>query len=157
MAPINHNTLFLLIALLSGSFLGTSQSLIIAECKTLFEGRNFEKAEVLLANVKQGDPNYADALYYQGRIAVEEKKYELSIEKFEAAIEVNPNSAEYHNWLGVMYGVIALDAGRLRQAYLAPKIKSEFEKAAAIDPGNIPTQWGLLTYYIKAPFFLGGS
>jgi hypothetical protein len=57
----------------------------------------------------------------------------------------------------VLYGVVAMDANPIKQAWLAPKIKNEFEKAAALDPANIQTQWGLVHYYTKAPGFLGGS
>jgi tetratricopeptide (TPR) repeat protein len=56
-----------------------------------------------------------------------------------------------------MFGVVAIDANPLKQAYLAPKIKNEFEKAAALEPNNLQTQWGLISYYTQAPGFLGGS
>ena len=128
-----------------------------ATFKTLFEERNFEAAKRILLGTTKSNPEYAEAQYYLGRIAVEEKKYDLSVEKFEKAIEANPRVVEYHNWLGVMYGVVAMNANALKQAYLAPKIKNEFEKAAAIDPDNLQTQWGLINYYVKAPGFLGGS
>ena len=134
----------------------TGQSLLPTS-KVLFEERNFQKAKIVLGSIPAGSPDYSEALYYLGRIAVEEKQYDLSVQKFEEAINVNPEVAEYHNWLGVMYGVVAMGANPLRQAYLAPKIKNEFEKAASIDPDNIQTQWGLVSYYVKAPGFLGGS
>ncbi|NOT77037.1 MAG: tetratricopeptide repeat protein [Cyclobacteriaceae bacterium] len=139
------------------SFIAFGQSQVILNSKKLFEERSFEKAKAILSNVQSTHSDYAEALYYQGRIAVEERKYDLSIEKFEEAIEINPENVEYHNWLGVMYGVVAMNSSPLKQAYLAPKIKNEFEKAASIDPDNLPTQWGLITYYTKAPGFLGGS
>ena len=139
---------------LSGSLSGQSQLPI---SKVLFEERDFQKAKIVLAAIPAGSPDYSEALYYLGRIAVEEKQYDLSVQKFEEAIEINPNIVEYHNWLGVMYGVVAMGTNPLRQAYLAPKIKNEFEKAASIDPDNIQTQWGLVNYYVKAPGFLGGS
>jgi tetratricopeptide (TPR) repeat protein len=133
------------------------QSSQISRIKILFEDRNFAEAKSILLSIKEGSTDYAESLYYSGRIAVEEKNYDLSVEKFEQAISVNPNNVEYHNWLGVMYGVVAMNSGTLKQAYLAPKIKNEFEKAAALEPNNLPTQWGLVTYYTKAPGFLGGS
>jgi len=157
MATTTLNRICLIVAFLGLFALCHAQSSVIPTVKSLFESRAFKNAKILLASVNSEKKEYSEALYYMGRIAVEEKKYELSIEKFESAIKVNPRNAEYHNWLGVMYGVIALDAGKIKQTYLAPKIKNEFEKAAEIDPTNIPTQWGLLTYYSKAPFFLGGS
>ncbi|CAN5347588.1 hypothetical protein BH09BAC3_BH09BAC3_08340 [soil metagenome] len=157
MAAITSYRTSLIIAFLGYSLIVAGQPPAISQVKIYFEQRDFEKAKPILASIGSEHPDYADAFYYQGRIAVEEKRYELSIEKFQKAIDINPLTVEYHNWLGVMYGVVAMNSGKLKQAYLAPKIKNEFEKAAAIDPDNVPTQWGLLTYYIKAPFFLGGS
>ena len=137
-----------------GLSIGQSQ---LSTSKALFEERNFEKAKVILQSMPADQKDYAEGQYYLGRIAVEEKQYDLSVAKFEEAIELNPGVAEYHNWLGVMYGVVAIESNPLKQAYLAPRIKNEFEKAAAIDPDNIQTQWGLVNYYVKAPGFLGGS
>jgi tetratricopeptide (TPR) repeat protein len=151
---------FLFFTFLMSSHLMMAQppkSTVIAKSKALFEKRSFDEAKVVLNSVAKTSSDYADAQYYLGRIAVEQKAYEESISRFEKAIEANDKVAEFHNWLGVMYGVIAMDASAFRQAYLAPKIKNEFEKSAAIDPLNLQTQWGLITYYCKAPFFLGGS
>jgi len=156
---VRIKTYCLIFVMVGGVFLPcflAGQSLT-STCKALFEERNFEAARKLLLTISKSNAEYSEAQYYLGRIAVEEKKYDLSVEKFEEAIEANPLVVEYHNWLGVMYGVVAMDANALRQAYLAPKIKNEFEKAAALDPDNLQTQWGLINYYVKAPGLLGGS
>jgi tetratricopeptide (TPR) repeat protein len=127
------------------------------KARVLFESHKYSEAKAILVTVKTNNGQFAEAQYLLGRIATEEKNYDQAIIYFEKSVEFNPRIAEYHNWLGVMYGVIAIDSNPFRQAMLAPKIKNEFEKAAAIDPSNIQTQWGLLHYYIKAPGFLGGS
>jgi tetratricopeptide (TPR) repeat protein len=133
------------------------QATTLAGPKTQFERGNYRDAKTSLMTVPDKSPDYPEAQYYLGRIAVEEKAYEESIQRFENAVHSRSGIAEYHNWLGVMYGLMAMHANPLRQAYLAPKIREEFEKAAALDPGNLQTQWGLLTYYVQAPGFLGGS
>jgi tetratricopeptide (TPR) repeat protein len=143
-------------------FIGTMAGLaqesgILIKPRLLFEERNFNEAKRLLAVVSKNSQEYPEAQYYLGRIAILQKDYEASAEYFENAIAIRPEVADYHNWLGVMYGVMAMDANPFKQAYLAPKIKNEFEKATAIDPRNIPAEWGLINYYTKAPGFLGGS
>jgi tetratricopeptide (TPR) repeat protein len=130
---------------------------ILVKSKILFADRNFPEAKNLLTRIARGTPEYPEAQYYLGRIAVEQKDYDESIQRFEKAVNSRPDVVEYHNWLGVMYGVVAMDANPIKQAYLAPKIKNEFEKAAALDPNNLQTQWGLITYFTSAPGFLGGS
>jgi len=130
---------------------------VLVKSKMLFSERNFPEAKSLLIKIGKGTSDYPDAQYYLGRIAVEQKDYEESIRRFENAVNAQPAVVVYHNWLGVMYGVVAMDANPFKQAYLAPRIKNEFEKAASLDPNNLQTQWGLMTYFVQAPGFLGGS
>ena len=141
---------------MSSPLVSSGQSLTAAS-RAFFEERNFEAAKKILVTIAKNNAEYAEAQYYLGRIAVEERQYDLSVEKFEEAIATNPRVVEYHNWLGVMYGVVAMNANALKQAYLAPRIRNEFEISAKLDPHNIQTQWGLINYYVKAPGFLGGS
>ncbi|GHM98753.1 hypothetical protein WSM22_02430 [Cytophagales bacterium WSM2-2] len=116
---------------------------LIEKSKSFFEAKNYSEAKPLLSGIRETEQQFAEAQYYLGRIATEEKKYELAVNYFEKSVATNPASAEYHNWLGVLYGVLALDANPIRKAFLAPKIKNEFEKAAAIDPANIPNTMGI--------------
>ena len=147
--------------LLSGcvvlSLTSWSQTSSLATIRKLFEARHFESAKSQLSIISKDSKEYPEALDLFGRIAVEERSYDLSIQMFERAIAENPHVAEYHNWLGVMYGVIAMSSNPIRQAYYAPKIRNQFEEAAGLDPENLQTQWGLINYYTKAPGFLGGS
>ncbi len=133
------------------------QRLLIEKSKSLFESGSYANAKSILKDIAKPSSEFAEAQYYLGRIATEEKQYELAITYFESAAKTNPSSAEYHNWLGVLYGVVAMEANPIKQAYLAPKIKNEFETAIVIEPTNIATLWGLVHYYTQAPGFLGGS
>jgi len=40
---------------------------------------------------------------------------------------------------------------------LAPKMKSAWEKAIALDPKNLDARTSLIQYYLQAPGFMGGS
>lgn len=148
---------FLLSGCVAFSLTSRSQTPSLSAIHKLFEARQFDAAKSQLSTIGKDSKEYPEALYYFGRIAVEERDYDLSIEMFEKAIAANPRVAEYHNWLGVMYGLVAMSSNPIRQAYYAPKIRNQFEEAARLDPGNLQTQWGLINYYIKAPGFLGGS
>jgi tetratricopeptide (TPR) repeat protein len=133
------------------------QNLNLEKSKILFDNKSYSDAKLLLASFTISSSGFAEAQYLLGRIATEEKHFPQAVGYFEKAVGANSKSAEYHNWLGVLYGVVAMGANPFRQAWLAPKIKNEFEKAAALEPENIQTQWGLIHYYTKAPGFLGGS
>ncbi len=130
---------------------------IAEKTKRLFEGSNFEELKIILVKVGRENSYFSEAQYYLRRIAVEEKDYEASIERFEEAIKENDKVAEYHNWLGVMYAVMIKDANPIKKGHLAWKIKNEFDTAVKLDPHNLQAQWGLIHYFTQAPGFMGGS
>ncbi len=153
---IDMNRLLFLLLYFSHQLL-FGQNLSLEKSKGLFENGNYSSAKSILSAITKSSSAFGEAQYYLGRIATIEKQYPQAVDYFEKAVMTDSSIAEYHNWLGVLYGVVAMDANPIKQAWLAPKIKNEFEKAAALDPANIQTQWGLVHYYTKAPGFLGGS
>lgn len=97
------------------------------------------------------------ASYYLGRIAVVEDRPEEAVGWFERAIKADGRTAEFHTWLGIALGLQAREGGRFRQAMLASRAKSEFERAVGIDPRNIGAHEGLVQFYAIAPGIAGGS
>lgn len=129
----------------------------ITDARKLYEERKPAEARKILAAIKEGSRDYAEAQYYLGRISFDEKKYDDAEEFFEEAVEVNDKVPEYHNWLGNTYGQIAQDANMLKKSSLAPKMRSEWEKAVALKPDYIDPRESLVQYYLQAPGFLGGG
>lgn len=126
--------------------------------KALFEEKRYDAATKLLEEIAEASPDYAAARYYLGRIAFDQKKFEDAADFFEEATEArNGNVADYFSWLGDSYGTIARDASMLRQGMLAPKMKSAWEKAIALDAKNLNARFSLIEFYSKAPGFMGGS
>jgi len=129
----------------------------IEKAKTLYESKKLAEAVKLLTAVEDDSKDYAAAQYYLGRIAFDQKDYDDAAEYFEEATEANDKIADYFNWLGDTYGTIARDANVVRQGFLAPKMKSAWEKAIELDSKNIPARQSLVEYYTQAPGFMGGS
>ncbi len=129
----------------------------IESARKLIEERKFIEAKALLTPIKSGLPVYADAQYYLGRIAAEEKKYDDAADFFEEAIEANDKVADYHSWLGNTYGAMAQNANIFKQTILAPKMKKEWELAVALDAKNLEARTSLIQYYLQAPSLAGGS
>lgn len=126
--------------------------------RQLFEKHNFTEAIPVLKSVDEDDASYASAQYYLGRIAFEQKEYDDAAEYFEEATEAkNGQVADYFNWLGNTYGTIAQEANVIRQGMLAPKMKSAWEKAIALDARNIGARQSLISFYTQAPALMGGS
>ncbi len=62
--------------------------------------------------------------------------YEKAHEAARKAVGINPQAAEGHLWLSIALGRVALDAGGKEKVKLSKEIRSEVEKALAIDPGE---------------------
>lgn len=119
----------------------------------LYEEGRFEEAKRLLAPMK----NDADALLVLGKIAIAQNDSEKAADYFEQSVKLKPNSAPAHFWLGQAYGNQAQNANMFKQASLASKTKSEFERAVELDPNYLDARLGLIDYYMIAPGIMGGS
>lgn len=77
--------------------------------------------------------------------------------QFERAVAADEKNAVYHLWLGNAVGQQAQNANPIRQGLMARRIRSEWERAVALDPALIDARDALITFYLQAPGFMGGS
>lgn len=84
-------------------------------------------------------------------------QYEDAIQAFEKAVQMDPENAEYHHWLGKSYGQLASQSGIFKAYSLSKKTKEQLERAVELDNTNIDALADLLKYYEQAPVFLGGG
>ncbi len=111
----------------------------------------FEKA------LEESDQN-AEAQYYLGLIALDyNRNYSKALPYLEKAVELDPSQADYHFSYGRTLGEKTQNANVLSQTFLAPKIKSAFEKSIELKPDHLGGHIGLCRYYLYAPFVVGGS
>ena len=129
----------------------------IDQAKTLYEAKKYDDAKKILSVVKSDNKLYAQAQYYLGRIAFDQKDLDAAEDHLEEAIDTDDKVADYHYWLGSVLGTSIRDANMLKQGMLASKIKDEFEKTVALDPKFMDAHWGLISFYTEAPGFMGGS
>jgi tetratricopeptide (TPR) repeat protein len=134
-----------------------AQSPKIEQGKSLFEAKKYDEASKIFTPIDDDSKDYAAAQYYLGRIAFEKKEYDDAADFFEEAVDANDKVAAYHEWLGNTYGTIAENANILKQGMLAPKMKSAWETAIALDPKNIEARKSLIQFYLQAPSIMGGS
>jgi tetratricopeptide (TPR) repeat protein len=147
---------FILILFLAIPLISTSQS-PLEKGKNLFQNKKYQEAAKILSGIDDSERDYAAAQYYLGRVAFDQKEFDDAAEYFEEATETDKKNAEYFQWLGDTYGTIARDANIVRQGFLAPKMKSAWESAIALDPKNINARLSLIEYYTQAPSVMGGS
>ena len=123
----------------------------------LFQQRKLPDARAAFQAQLAKDKNDANALYHLGRIAALEGKRGEAVDWLEKAVKRNDTSATYHYWLGSALGDEAQNANKLRQPFLARRVKSEFERAVQLDPKMLEPRAGLVDFYSIAPGIMGGS
>jgi tetratricopeptide (TPR) repeat protein len=72
-------------------------------------------------------------------------------------LEIIPQSALCHLTMGEVYGNIALLGGMLKGMRYASSIKTEFQKAVALDPKHFAARYSLNQFYLEAPSVIGGG
>jgi tetratricopeptide (TPR) repeat protein len=77
--------------------------------------------------------------------------------QFERAVKADERNAVYHLWLGNAVGQQAQSANPLRQGLMARRIRAEWERAIELDPSLLDARDALISFYLQAPGFMGGS
>lgn len=122
-----------------------------------FEGGRWEEARKFFESYAAKNPKDADAAFYLGRTLLRLDRMEPAVEWLEKAAALAPNNSEKQWWLGRGYGASARQANILSKAGLAKKAKAAFDKAVALDPANLDARSDLVSFYLEAPGFMGGS
>ena len=129
----------------------------VEEGVRLFREGRYDEARVALTPAATARPPDSTAVFTLGRIALARDDGKEAARWFEMAVTLDGQSSAHHLWLGRAYGTQAQKAGKLSQFGLAKKTKAEFERAVALDSGNLEARDGLMSYYLQAPGFMGGS
>ncbi|MGI9089789.1 MAG: tetratricopeptide repeat protein [Gemmatimonadaceae bacterium] len=97
------------------------------------------------------------ARYAAGKVAFDKGNFEVAANAFEDAVKADGNNAQYHQWLGNAYAQRAIRSGMLTKVRLAPRMRDEWIRAAALDPNDYESHEYLYEFYTQAPGFMGGS
>ncbi len=119
-------------------------------------GRADEAVRALNASIGH-DPNDARAYHLLSRVYYQLELWDNSVRMAEKAIALDPQNSSYHLWLGRALGRKAEDASPFTAFGLARKVKTEFERAVALDANNLMARADLSEFYLEAPGFLGGD
>jgi tetratricopeptide (TPR) repeat protein len=124
---------------------------------SLFEQGDITAAQQFFSTFVEEQPTDAVGAFYLGRTFFAQEQYEDAIEWLEKAVLLNEQNSDYHLWLGRAYGYQAQRTSVLWQLPLARRVRKHFERAVELNPDNIDARADLAEYYLKAPWFLGGS
>jgi tetratricopeptide (TPR) repeat protein len=123
----------------------------------IFEKKNYYGAKKFFGDYLKANPEHAEAFYYLGRIAMEEKDLELATEYFDKATDIDETNSDYFTWKGIAYVQLLSTVDFMRQGIYASKAMNALEKAVDLNPNNIDARMWLAGYYAQAPVFAGGS
>ncbi len=122
----------------------------------LSQGRIDEALTVLHSRVK-ASPDDAEAFHLLCRTYFAEQRWDQAIAACERSVALNPDSSDYHMWLGRAYGEKAGSSSFITAAGLTKKVRGEFEKAVELNSGNVLARTDLAEFYLEAPGFMGGG
>lgn len=148
---------WLLIAVFVSAPLGPRADDNVTNGVQLFERQRYEDAETTLKQRVAVNPADADGQYYLGRTYFMLCDYDQAIMQLDRAVDLDKNQPDYYFWLGRAYGEKAQRSGLFKQAVLAKKIRTAFERAVALDPTHVEARTGLGNFYAQAPTFMGGG
>ena len=95
----------------------------------LYKNKEYEKAKAYLLEEYKTDNKNAEVNFYLGCCYLMLKDHDKAIDYFENAVEIEETNAEYHYKLGEALGIKAQHSNVIKQAWMASRIKKEFEKA----------------------------
>jgi tetratricopeptide (TPR) repeat protein len=105
----------------------------------------------------QRNPNNAQAYHLLCRLYYQLEQWENALKMAEKSVALEPQNSVYHQWLGRAAGRKAENSNPFTAFGLARRVRSEFEKAVALDGDNVSARADLAEYYMEAPGFLGGD
>lgn len=119
-------------------------------------GRADQALRALDATVAS-NPNDARAYNLLCRVYFQLELWDNAVHMAEKSVELDPSNSYYHLWLGRAMGRKAEVANPFTAFGLARKVRTEFERAVALDNNNLMARSDLSEFYLEAPPFLGGD
>src|SRR5215467_5326436 len=112
-----------------------------------------------LASGAQGqqDTARARAMFDQGRAAMQARRFDDAASSFERAVQLAPNSSEFHLWLGYAYAKQLAGANFIRKGIIGRRIGPQYDKAVELDSSSVLAAEARVDFYLEAPGMVGGG
>ena len=133
----------------------------IDEGVALVQQKKYTEAKTVFEQILDKNKNDAEAHYHLGLVFLnrgfKNQDVDEAVDHLEKAVDLNPNNADYQFRYGTALGEKTQNAGMIKQAFLAPKVKNAFKRAVELNPKLVPARIGLAQYYFRAPSIMGGD
>jgi hypothetical protein len=129
----------------------------VSGARALYDEGRLEAAEQAFNQIAATNPNDPEVNFFLGEFALRRNEAEKAIVFLEQSVASAPNISRYHHRLGDAYGRAAQQASIFSALRLAKKCVAAFQRAVALDPGNLDARYSLFTFYRSAPGIIGGG
>ena len=129
----------------------------LAQVNAALQAGEADRALELLKSLPDPAGTSAEAHNLHCRVLFTLEQFEPSKNECELAVNLDPQNAIYHLWLGRAMGEVADRANFLSAYNLAKRARSEFEQAVQLDPRNAEALADLGEFYSSAPGVVGGG
>jgi tetratricopeptide (TPR) repeat protein len=149
-----------LLALTGGVARGASAAAMEAvpeSARQAYERSDYQRAVTELQAAAVRDPRNGDVDLLLTKCYLELQQYEAAVQSAEKAVQINPASSLYHEWLGKAYGEKASRAPVFSAVGLARRTHKEFETAVQLDDKNFAARQALIEFDCSAPGLVGGG
>jgi tetratricopeptide (TPR) repeat protein len=119
-----------------------------------FQSRDWAKAKAEFMSVVRRNDSDARAHFYLGRLALIDNDPDAAEEHLRRAVELADTVSDYHLWYGK---AMTQQAMRAQNPLLAMGVKTQLERAAALDGRSLDARDALVDYYSMAPAMMGGG
>jgi tetratricopeptide (TPR) repeat protein len=127
-----------------------------SDSKLLAEGRVDDAIASLQRRINSA-PSDAQSYNLLCRAYFTLGEWDKGISACEKAVSLDPENAQYHLWLGRIYGEKADHVGFFSAAGMAKKVRNEFETAVRLNPNSAEARTDLAEFYLEAPGIVGGG
>lgn len=134
----------------------TAHAQCVPAIQRLMQERKNDEAKKEMLSVLARTPDDDKAHECLGRVLMAMERPKEAAGHFEKAIKIDDKVTTHHLWLGDALGSLADSTNKIKLPFLARRIKSEFERAVALDPTSIDGRHGLIQFYSQAPGVMGG-
>jgi tetratricopeptide (TPR) repeat protein len=133
------------------------QGSVPEEARRAYESSDYRKAVQVLQAAATSDPRNGDVDLLLTKSYLELQEFDAAINSAEKAVGIDPQSSEYHEWLGRAYGEKASRASMFSAVGLAKKTRKEFDTAVQLDDKNYSARQALIEFDCSAPGMVGGG
>jgi tetratricopeptide (TPR) repeat protein len=144
---------------LAGAPESFSPSQSLSQANAALQAGEADKALALLAPLTNSGVAADDAASHNlaCRVKFTLRQWDGGVTECGQAVRLEPQSSDFHMWLGRVLGEKAANASFLSAFSLAKQTRAEFEESVRLDPRNAAALADLGDFYSQAPGVVGGG